>query len=61
MDPVLCLLPTPLLGPACWRPVAAALAAGGWPVTTLASEHLHMLVNPAEVAAALIGLVTEIG
>jgi len=44
-----------------YGPERAAAAALGWPVTTLPGEHLHMLVNPAEVAAALIGLVTEIG
>lgn len=44
-----------------YSPERAAAAALGWPVTTLPGEHLHMLVNPAEVAAALIGLVTEIG
>ena len=44
-----------------YGPERAAAAAFGWPVTTLPGEHLHMLVNPAEVAAALIGLVTEIG
>lgn len=32
MDPVLCLLPSPLLGPACWRPVAQVLSDGGWAV-----------------------------
>jgi hypothetical protein len=29
---VLCLLPSPFLGPAVWRPAAALLAADGWPV-----------------------------
>jgi hypothetical protein len=28
----------------------------GWPVTELAGSHLHMLVSPAEVAAAITGL-----
>lgn len=37
MTPVLCLLPSPLLGPACWRPVAAALADRGWPVAEVPS------------------------
>lgn len=40
------------------RATAAAL---GWPVTTLAGEHLHMLVNPAQVAAAIAGLIGKIG
>jgi hypothetical protein len=29
-------------------------------VRTLAGEHLHMLVNPEEVAAAIADLATEI-
>jgi len=29
MDPVLCLLPSPLTGPAVWRPVERVLASGG--------------------------------
>lgn len=32
MSPVLCLLPSPLLGPACWQPVAKALSDDGWEV-----------------------------
>jgi hypothetical protein len=32
MDAVLCLLPSPLLGPACWRPVADVLADRGFAV-----------------------------
>jgi hypothetical protein len=32
MDPVLCLLPSPLLGPSCWRPVADMLSDRGWAV-----------------------------
>lgn len=32
MAPVLCLLPSPLLGPACWRPVASVLSDDGWVV-----------------------------
>jgi hypothetical protein len=32
VDPVLCLLPSPLLGPAVWRPVARQLAVDGWAV-----------------------------
>jgi hypothetical protein len=37
MRPVLCLLPSPLLGPACWRPAAGALADRGWPVAEVPS------------------------
>jgi hypothetical protein len=32
MEPVLCLLPSPLLGPSCWRPVADVLSDRGSPV-----------------------------
>lgn len=32
MKPVLCLLPSPLLSAAYWRPVAEKLAESGWPV-----------------------------
>jgi hypothetical protein len=33
VKPVLCLLPSPLLGPACWRAAGALLAAGGWDIS----------------------------
>jgi hypothetical protein len=32
MEPVLCLLPSPLLGPSSWRPVADVLSDRGWAV-----------------------------
>jgi len=32
MEPVLCLLPSPLLGPSCWRPVADVLSDRRWTV-----------------------------
>jgi hypothetical protein len=32
MEPLLCLLPSPLLGPAAWRPVARQLSQDGWSV-----------------------------
>jgi hypothetical protein len=35
----------------------ALARAHGWPVTVLAGGHLHQLVTPAEVAAAITGLV----
>jgi hypothetical protein len=34
----------------------ADAAKRGWPTRTLAGRHLHMLVNPAEVASALLEL-----
>jgi hypothetical protein len=38
----------------------AAATAGGWQVSTLAGEHLHMLMDPSEVAAAIAGLVRSL-
>jgi hypothetical protein len=35
MEPVLCLLPSPLLGPSCWRPVADVLSDRGWAVAAV--------------------------
>jgi hypothetical protein len=35
---------------------AAAAHQRGWPVRELAGEHLHMLIDPDAVAAALVGL-----
>jgi hypothetical protein len=39
MRPVLCLLPSPLLGPACWRPAGAFLADAGWEVAGMPSAR----------------------
>jgi hypothetical protein len=39
----------------------AAARAGGWPVTTLPGEHLHLLRAPESVADALLGLVGQLG
>lgn len=36
----------------------SAAAARGWPVATLAGEHLHMLVNPPQVADAIVELIS---
>ena len=33
----------------------------GWPVTTLAGRHLHMLVEPDEVATAVVGSLVRLG
>lgn len=33
----------------------------GWPVTTLAGEHLHLLNDPTRVVATLIGLLDRLG
>lgn len=37
----------------------AAAAARGWPVMTLAGQHLHMVVDPAGVAAAIVGPIRD--
>ncbi|GAA1820515.1 hypothetical protein HC028_12040 [Planosporangium flavigriseum] len=55
------LLPSPLLGPATWQPVSAALSQRGWPVRTLPGQHLHMLVDPDGVAAGVDTLLDAIG
>lgn len=36
-------------------------AAWGWPVATLAGQHLHMMVVPDEVADAVTGLLQRLG
>lgn len=33
----------------------------GWPVTTLAGTHLHLLADPDQVAAELVALMTRLG
>jgi hypothetical protein len=38
----------------------AAAVARGWPVTTLPGEHLHMLVDPVEVASAITDLIASL-
>jgi hypothetical protein len=37
----------------------AAAESRGWPTQTLAGNHLHMLVDPDAVTAAILGLVTD--
>src|SRR5215468_7995005 len=56
MDPVLCLLPSPLLGPACWRPVAAALAAGDWTVAKVPPARIAPRTGAAALAALLAAI-----
>ena len=40
--------------------LAREAADRGWPVSELPGEHLHMLVDPAAVADAIVGLVADI-
>jgi hypothetical protein len=42
-----------------YRQQAGAAADRGWPVRELPGEHLHMLIRPAEVAAAITSLAAE--
>jgi hypothetical protein len=42
-----------------YRREAGQAARAGWPVRDLPGGHLHMLVNPGEVAAAITGLAEE--
>ena len=52
MRPVLCLLPSPLLGPACWRAVGDRLTAGGWEVATVPTPR-GSVTTAADVAGEL--------
>jgi hypothetical protein len=45
-----------LLFSAAYRQQAKEAGRQGWPVSKLPGEHLHMLVRPAEVAAAIVAL-----
>ncbi len=45
-----------LMFSAAYQDQAAAARRYGWPVSTLPGEHLHMLVRPADVAAAITRL-----
>lgn len=40
-----------------YRPQAEQAARLGWPVSEVPGQHLHMLVSPAEVAAAIADLI----
>jgi hypothetical protein len=55
MDPVLCLLPSPLLGPACWRPVSDVLSDRGFTVTAIASGRAPR--TGADVLAAYLAAI----
>jgi hypothetical protein len=44
-----------------YRPEADEARSRGWPVTELAGSHLHPLVRPAEVAAAIVSLAQRPG
>ena len=42
-------------------PAGNAAEARGWPVTTLAGQHLHTIVAPEQVAAAIDALFRRLG
>jgi hypothetical protein len=42
-----------------YRREASVAARAGWPVRDLPGEHLHMLISPGEVAAAITSLAAE--
>lgn len=54
MDPALCLLPSPLLGPSCWRPVAEVLSSDGWPVTSVPQRAIRTLEDALTAYLAAI-------
>jgi hypothetical protein len=41
VDPVMCLLPSPLLGPSCWQPVADVLSSRGWQVASVPGSQVR--------------------
>lgn len=50
-----------LLFSAFYRPLAEEALGRGWPVREVRSQHLHMLVEPEVVAAAILSLTSEMG
>ena len=56
MRPVLCLLPSPLLGPACWRAAGACLANAGWEVTGVPPAREAIRTGDDAMAAFLAAI-----
>lgn len=56
-ESVLCLLPSPMLGPACWRAAGAVLAAKGWDVAEVPPGQPVRTV--ADVSAELLAAIPE--
>ena len=57
MDAVLCLLPSPLLGPACWRPVAGVLSDRGFAVAGSGTASGRAPRTGADALAAYLAAV----
>lgn len=57
--PTLALVPSPLLGPATWTPVADALRDAGWSVLTAGSARLGPTTTPSDVLAGLLAELPE--
>jgi hypothetical protein len=58
VGPLLCLLPSPLLGPACWRPVAEALSDDGWAVTGVPAPR-HAPRTGEDALATLLAAIPD--
>ena len=43
-----------------YKPLAREAAAAGWPVAEIDAQHLHLLVQPAEVAGFLVELLDRL-
>jgi hypothetical protein len=59
MEPVICLLPSPFLGPAVWRPVARLLGADGWAVAETPPFHHAPRTSADALTALLTAIPTE--
>ena len=57
-SPHVVLAPSPMIGPYSWSPVRERARRAGWPTRYLAAGHPHQLVDPSEVADALVELLT---
>jgi hypothetical protein len=63
VDPVLCLLPSPLIGPSVWQPVSDVLSSRGWPVVSVPGRDvrtfgdalaMYLAAIPADRSVVLI-------
>lgn len=59
MAPVLALLPSPLLGPVVWQPVAASLTAQGWQVVTGTVGRTGAPRTPQDVLDAFLAALPD--
>ncbi len=56
---MLCLLPSPLLGPACWRAAGACLADAGWEVAEVPSAHEAIRTGDDAMSAFLAAIAAD--